>query len=181
MITRLQTDESLADIVGRTITHAPRENGTVRGFYKVYKTKLDGTREFICTGENALTNAGRDWIFAQLYTNGSAGTRGANFLSLSTSSTNTSATDTTWDGEITGSGLARVDLTSAGTVSHAAGTNTASLSNTFTATGAVAGIHKAALHHSSSSTLPVHYFNFATDTSLVSGERITIEWGVTVT
>lgn len=154
----------------------------VKGHVKVVKTHLDGTEELVCEGDNVITINGIDWLIAQAYTNSTSGTRGANFLALSNNQTDTTASDTTFPGEITGQGLARVDLVAAstGSVTHTDNTNTVVLTNVFTATGTVSNIHKAALFYGASETQPIHNFTFASDTSLASGERVTVTWTVTL-
>ncbi len=154
----------------------------IRGHVKVEKTLIDGTKELVCEGHNALTVEGRDWILQQLYTNSTAGTRGTNFLALSTNATDTTTGDTTFAGEITFGGLARVDVIAAstGSITHTNDTPVVVISNEFLASAAHTNIHKAALFYSATATQPIHNFTFTSDTTLANGERLTITWTITI-
>lgn len=79
-----------------------------------------------------LTNAGRDAIHAQMVGT-SAQPAAANYIALTANSATPAAGDTTLAGEITtaGGGLIRAQATYA----HTAGTNTSTLTRTFTANG----------------------------------------------
>src|SRR6476659_3464882 len=86
---------------------------------------------------NLLTNAGKDWMHAQLYTNTTAGTRGAGFIASTESTITPAVGDTTLTGEITTNGLARAD---AGTKTHTAASNSTLIEHTFTATGSFTSV-----------------------------------------
>lgn len=78
-----------------------------------------------------LTNAGRDVVAAQVL--GAGGTATAKYMAVTANSTAPAAGDTALTGEITtaGGGLLRAIATYA----HTNGTNTATLTKTFTANG----------------------------------------------
>jgi hypothetical protein len=125
--------------------------------------------------KNLLTNAGRDFIHAQVYTNTSAGTRGANYVAVTTNSGAPAAGDTTLTSEITTNGLERAV---AGT-SHSAGTNTTTLSITYTASGSFTAVQKAATFNASSSGTMMHENTF-TSTDLVSADQLSLVWTMTL-
>jgi hypothetical protein len=99
--------------------------------------------QYLCKDEeNLYTNSGRDWIAAQLYTNTSAGTRGAGFGGLSENAGGAAASHTSLAGEITTGGLARKDLTDK---THTAGTNVTTLHDSWTASSAFSAVQLAGL------------------------------------
>lgn len=124
---------------------------------------------------NLLTNGGRDFIHAQVYTNTSAGTRGANYVAVTTNSGAPAAGDTTLASEITTNGLERAV---AGT-SHSAGTNTTTLSITYTASGSFTGVQKAGTFNASSAGIMMHENTF-TATDLVSADQLSLVWTMTL-
>lgn len=152
-----------------------------RGHVMVWKTDAAGKKTLLFEGDNDFTAGGIDWLFAQLYTNTTAGTRGANFLALSNDSADTTTTDTTFPGELNTNGISRVDVSTQnpGAITHVLGTNTTVLQYVFTATGAVANIHKAALFESATATRPIHVYTFPSDTTLATTERLTVAWSIT--
>ena len=165
------------------IPHKARAAGSAfrpKGYVQVWKTDRRGKRTLVAAGTNDVTINGIDWIIDQLYVNASRGDRGTNYLALSNNATDTRTSDTSFPGEITGSGLARVDVAAAGGITHTDNTNTVVLSHVFTASSAVANIHKAALFESTSATQPIHNFTFASDTSLAANERLTVSWTITI-
>jgi len=113
------------------------------------EVKRGGTDKWITVDNvhNLITNAGRDWIFAQVLTNTSAGTRGAGFVALSNDTGAADATHTTLAGELSTNGLGRAD---ADTKTHTTGTTTGVIQNTFTATGSQTAIQKTALFNAAS-------------------------------
>jgi len=122
---------------------------------------------------NLLTNNGRDWMHAQVYTNTSAGTRGAGYIATTTNTTGPSATDTTLTGELAASGFTRADAT---TKSHSAGTNSTTIEHTFTSSGTVNSIHKSAIFDAGSSGDMPHIANFSADVSVISGDTLKVTW-----
>ena len=129
------------------------DNMNIHGYVTVIKNVGTDSEEIICKDKhNLLTNSGRDWMHAQVYTNTAVGTRGAGYIGLSANAAAPAATDTTLTGEITTGGLARVD---AGTKTHTGGTNSTTIQHTFTASAVHTAVVKAAypthcpsgLHH----------------------------------
>lgn len=130
--------------------------------------------------EALLTNVGRDALHQQLLTTGSQ-PAAFHYMGISANATAPSATDTTLAGEITtgGGGLVRASATFA----HTTGTNTSTLTNTFTANGsdtlpvtiAQIGIFNA----SSSGTICFHTALSGTATLSVIGDNITVTETVT--
>jgi hypothetical protein len=127
--------------------------------------------------KNLLTNAGKDYLHAQYWTNLVAGGVGVNFIALSESTITPAVTDTVLSGEITVSGLARDDAT---TRSHSAGANTTVLSITFTATGLFTDVKASALFNAASSGTIGHIANFSTGSgTLASGDQLAVTWTMT--
>ena len=170
----------VADVMALRKSLAADDSIHVIGHVKAVKTDIHGVETVVADDYNLLTVNGRDWLIQQLYTNSTAGTRGANYLALSTDADAAAASERTLDNEITGSGLARVDVASSGTITHATGTNTVTISHTFRASAAVANIRKAGLFEASNSVLPRHLFSFASPTSLGVNEQLSVIWTVTI-
>lgn len=131
---------------------------------------------------NLVTDVGEDYIIAQIWTNNAAGGVGINFMGLSTSLLTPAASDTTLSGEITSgtnAGLARVI---ASTRSHTAGSNTATLSNTYTSSGAVGapGVQSSALFNAGTSGTMGHIQNLPTASGAMStSDQISVAWLMT--
>ena len=131
---------------------------------------------------NLVTDVGEDYIIAQIWTNNAAGGVGINFMALSSSLLTPAASDTTLSGEITSgtnAGLARV-LSS--TRTHTAGSNTATISNTFTSSGAVGapGIQSSALLNAITSGTMGHIQNLPTASGAMStSDQISVAWLMT--
>lgn len=127
-----------------------------------------------------LTNGGRDALHAQ-HLGTSAQPAAFNYMALTASATAPAATDTTLTGEITtaGGGLVRAQATYA----HTTGTNTTTLTKTFTANGSdtlpVTLAQIGVLNASSSGTLGYHTALNATATLNVSGDNLTVTETVT--
>jgi hypothetical protein len=126
---------------------------------------------------NTFTNAGRDLAHAQLYTNTSAGTRGAGYMAVSTETTTPVAGDTSLASEITTNGLGRADAT---TKTHTNGTNTSTIEHTYTASGTHTAVHKAALFNASSGVTMVHAANLPSDATLVSSDQLKVTFTLTL-
>lgn len=186
---RRMTDAEVGAMDGNTAwSAAAMERGVsagtsriVSGRVRIWKTDVHGKETLLHEGPNDFTAGGIDWLFAQLYTNTAAGTRGANFLALSNDAADTTTSDTTFPGEINTNGISRVDVATQnpGAITHVLGTNTTVLQYVYTATGAVANIHKAALFESAVATRPIHVYTFPSDTTLAATERLTVAWSVT--
>lgn len=127
-----------------------------------------------------LTNGGRDAIHAQAFGT-SAQPAASNYIAVTANSTAPAAADTTLTGEITtaGGGLLRAQATYA----HTAGTNTSTLTKTFTANGsdslpvtiAKIGVFNAA----SSGTMTFETLLNATATLTTSGDSVAITETIT--
>ena len=153
------------------------DNMNIHGYVTVIKNVGTDTEEVICKDKhNLLTNSGRDWMHAQVYTNTSAGTRGAGYIGLSSNAAAPAASDTTLTGEITTGGLARVD---AGTKTHTGGTNSTTIQHTFTASGTHTAVQKAALFNAASSGYMAHENTF-TAVTLQSSDTLQVTWTVTL-
>lgn len=130
--------------------------------------------------EALLTNAGRDGLHAQHLTTG-AQPAAFNYMGVSANATAPSASNTTLPGEITtaGGGLLRAQATYA----HTTGTNTSTLTRTFTANGSdslpVTLAKIGILNAASVGTLGYETLLSATSTLTVSGDNVTITETVT--
>lgn len=133
-----------------------------------------GTEVYHYEDHNLITNAGKDFISAQIGSS-SPGANGANYIALSSDSTAPAATDTTLTGEISGSGLDRAQ----GTYSHTAGTNTFTVQKVFTASGTVSAIQKTGLFSASSSGTMMAENTFSS-VNLISGDQLTVTWTITI-
>jgi|SRR5215831_10470618 len=149
------------------------------GFCSAVVTYKDGSKK-ICSlmQKNLLTNSGKDWVHAQLYTNTTAGTRGAGFIAHTQSTITPAVGDTTLSGEIAdGAGLARYDAT---TKNHTAASNSTLIEDTKTISGAgYTDVKSSALFNASSAGTMVHEANFSTSTgALASGDTLKTSWTV---
>lgn len=124
---------------------------------------------------NLLTNGGRDALHDQ-HLGTSAQPASFNYMCLSANTTTESASNTTCPGEITtaGGGLLRAQATYA----HTAGTNTSTLTHTFTANGSdslpVTVAKIGVLNASSAGTLGYEKLLSATATLSASGDNLTV-------
>lgn len=127
-----------------------------------------------------LVNAGRDALHAQ-HMSTSAQPASFNYMALSANATAPSSASTTLPGEITtaGGGLLRAQATYA----HTTGTNTTTLTKTFTANGSdslpVVLAKIGVLNAASSGTLGYETLLNATSTLTVSGDNVAITETVT--
>jgi len=129
--------------------------------------------------DNLFTDAGRDFGHAQVYTNTSAGTAGANYIGLTTDTAAANAADTSLASEITTGGLARAQATS---ITHTTGTNVTTLVKTFTASSAFTALHKAGLFNAAGPPVNgtmVHETVFPADVTLQIGDTIQVTWVIT--
>ena len=150
-----------------------RESLTMKGYVMV--SVVRGSKEiYHYEDHNLITDAGKDFISAQIGS-ASASANGANYIALSSDSTAPAASDTSLAGEISGNGLDR----SQGTYSHTAGTNTFTVTEVFSATGAVNNIQKAGLFTAASSGTMLAENTFSS-VNLISGDQLTITWTITI-
>ena len=126
---------------------------------------------------NLFTNAGRDLAHAQMYTNTSAGTRGAGYIAVSADTGAPAAGDTSLTGEIASGGLSRADAT---TKTHSAGTNTSVVEHTFTASAGHTAVHKAALFNASSGVTMAHAAVFSSDVTLATNDQLKVTFTLTL-
>ena len=172
--------------VGASVRHFKGyEDPETKAFYSIpYDPTIthltpvyDDWKEFAKPKHNLLTNAGKDYLHAQYWTNVSAGGVGVNFIGLSESTLTPAVTDTTLGGEITTNGLGRAVST---TLSHSSGANTTTLSKTFTASGSFTDVKASALFNASSSGTMGHIANFSTGSgTLASGDQLAVTWTMT--
>jgi hypothetical protein len=151
------------------------------GYDERYNIRVNGTdavlhppkleREVLAQDKhNLLTNDGRDWMHAQVYTNIAAGTIGANYIAVTVNATAPAAADTTLTGEIATGGLARAQAT---TRTHTVGTNATTLAITFTASAQHTAVQKGGLFNASSAGTMAHENTF-TAASLEINDTLTI-------
>lgn len=148
----------------------------------IKKTKTTGEqpkpKQLALWKHNLLTDAGKDWMHAQVYTNTAAGTRGAGFIASTESSITPAVGNTTLTGEITTNGLARADAT---TKTHTAASNTTTIEHTFTATGAFTSVLASALFNAASAGTMPHIANFGTGSgTLATNDTLKITWTLTL-
>lgn len=140
------------------------------------ETQSYGDWSYLCKDKhNLFVNAGRDFLSAQMFTNTSAGTRGAGFIALTENGTAPAASDTTLTSEISTNGLERADAT---TKSHSAGATTTVIEHTFTAGAAFSTVQKSGLFNAASSGTLVCENTF-TSTALSTNDQIKITWTIT--
>lgn len=126
--------------------------------------------------KNLLTDAGRDFIHNQAYTNTSAGTRGSGFVAVTTDAGAPDAGDTTLASEITTGGLGRAD---ADTKTHTTGTNVTTIEHTYTASATHTAVVKSGLFNAASSGTLTHENTFTTVT-LQSNDTLRVTWTLTL-
>lgn len=150
----------------------------IHGFVTVIKNKGRPDEQIIQIDvHNLLTISGRNFFHAQLYTNTSPGTKGANAIALSEDATNPVAGDTALVGEITTGGLTRVQASS---IVHVGGTNLTTLENVFTATAVFTAVHKSALFNQNTiGGQMTQAREFNADVALQISDTVTVTWSIT--
>ncbi len=123
---------------------------------------------------NLITNAGRDFLHQQGYKDTGLGSVGLCYIALSNDTVGETASSTTLSNEIAANGLTRA----IGTYAHTAGTNTTTISKTFTASGTQSA-QKAALFTASSAGTMNHVLSF-TQRNLISGDTLAITFTITL-
>lgn len=131
-------------------------------------------------GPNQITNSGRDFMHLQAYSSvaagGSApGSSGLNFIGLTNTAVTPAAGDTTLSGEIAVNGLARAQ----GTYAHTNGTNTTTITKTFTCATSSQAAQAAALFSASSSGTMNHELTF-TQRTLQVGDQLVVTFTITL-
>jgi hypothetical protein len=153
------------------------DNMNIHGYVTIIKNAGTDSEQVICKDKhNLLTNSGRDWMHAQVYTNTSAGDRAAGYIGLTSNSGSPAATDTVLTGEISSGGLTRADAT---TKTHSSGTNSTTIQHTFTASATHTAVVKAALFNAASSGTMAHENTF-TSVTLQSSDTLQVTWTVTL-
>jgi|SRR5215510_1085892 len=140
----------------------------------IYADKRKKNKILATFKHQLLTDAGKDWMHQQVYTNTAAGTRGAGFIASTESSITPAVGNTTLTGEISTNGLARADAT---TKTHTAASNSSTVEHTFTASGAFTSVLASALFNASSAGTMPHIANFATGSgTLATNDTLKITW-----
>ena len=154
-----------------------KEHSISIGELTVIKNQGRPDEKILCYKKrNLLTNAGRDKAHAQIYTNTTAGARGAGFIAVTVDVAAPADADTVLTGEITTGGLARAD---ASTKTHPVGTNSTTISHTFTASATHTNVQKAALFDAAAVGTMYHENTF-TATTLISSDTLTVTWTLTL-
>lgn len=123
---------------------------------------------------NVITTVGRDFLHTQGYATSGIGANGLNYIALSNDSLTETSASTTLSNEIATNGLQRAQ----GAVAHTTGTNTTTVSKTFTASGTQSA-QKAALFTASSMGTMNHALAF-TQRNLISGDTLTVTFTITL-
>ena len=135
-------------------------------------TRADGTVEK-WSADNVKTKVGIDKTFKNTYST-SMDANGLNYIACSNDSLTETVDSTTLSNEITLNGLGRAQ----GTYAHTAGTGTATISRTFTASGAQS-VQKCALFDATSSGTMHHALGF-TQRSLQNGDQLAVTFTITL-
>jgi len=156
-----------------------KEEPIIKGWVTVIKNAGRPDEQVLCENKpNLLTNAGRDWMIAQVYTNTSAGTRGSGYIALTANSTSPAASDTNLAAEITSGGLARADAT---TKSHTGGTNSTTIQHTFTASATHTNVQKSGLfNNTKDNSDTMSHENTFTAVTLQSSDTLQVTWTTTL-
>jgi hypothetical protein len=154
-------------LLGTTTTDSVGPHG-----YVVVSVTRDGQEIYHSEDHNLITSAGKDFIAAQV--GGAGGTATAQYIALTNTAITPAAGDTSLSGEISTNGLGRA----LGTYAHTAGTNTFTISKTFTATGSQSAQAAGLFTASSSGTMMAE--NTFTSVSLAANDQLTITWTITL-
>jgi len=141
--------------------------------YVVVSVMRDGAEVYHHEDHNLITSAGKDLIAPQIGST-SPGANGANYIALTNTAVTPASGDTTLSGEIATNGLSRAQ----GTYAHTVGTNTFTITKTFTATGSQSAQAAGLFTASSSGTMMAE--NTFTQVSLANGDQLTITWTITL-
>ena len=154
-----------------------KEDSFINGYVTIIKNVGKPDEQTLCKDKhNLLTTDGRDFFHAQVYTNTSAGTQGANYIALTTDSTGADAADTTLPGEISTGGLGRAIAT---TITHVDDSNTTTLVKTFTSSGTHTAVQMSGTFNASSVGILAHEAVF-TSVTLVSSDTLQVTWTLTL-
>ena len=154
-----------------------KEDSLINGYVTVIKNVGKSDEQVVCKDKhNLVTTAGRAFFHAQVYTNTSAGTRGANFIALTTDSSGADAGDTTLPSEITTGGLARAV---ADTITHNNDSYVTTLVKTFTASATHTAVQMSGTFNAASGATLAHEATF-TAVTLVSSDTLQVTWTLTL-
>lgn len=123
---------------------------------------------------NVITNAGRDYLHTQGYNTSGGAANGFCFIGLSNDTLTENAASTTLSNEIVANGLERA----VGVFAHTSGTNTSTITKTFTATGTQSA-QKAALFTAVSAGTMNHVLAF-TQRNLVATDTLQVTFTITL-
>jgi len=159
-----------------------KEDSWINGYVTVIKNVGKPDEQILCKDKhNLLTTDGRDFFHAQVYTNTSAGTVGANFIALTSDSTGAAAGDTTLPAEIgvgavAANGLGRAIAT---TITHVDDSNTTTLVKTFTSSGTHTAVQMSGTFNAATTGILAHEAVF-TSVTLVSSDTLQVTWTLTL-
>ncbi len=143
------------------------------GYVVLSARHADGSEFYHEESHNLITDAGKDFISAQIGST-TPGSNGANYIALTNTAITPAAGDTTLSGEINANGLARAQ----GTYAHTNGQSTFTVTKTFTATASQSAQAAGLFTASSSGTMMAE--NTFTAVSLSNGDQLTITWTITL-
>ncbi|MGI0019187.1 MAG: hypothetical protein ACREAY_01810 [Nitrososphaera sp.] len=152
--------------------------------YVVVTVTRDGNEVYRHEDHNLITNAGKDFISAQIGSTTPAG-NGANFIALTTTAVTPAAGDTALAGEITSGGLSRG---TAGTYAHTNGQSTFTVTKQFSATATHTNVQSAGLFTAAVTGTPgaggddgtMMAENTFSSVTLQNGDQLTITWTITL-
>ena len=123
---------------------------------------------------NVVTDSGRDFLHAQGYSTG-PGANGLNYIGLSNDALTETTASTTLSNEIAANGLTRA----AGAYAHTNGTNTSTVTKTFTCATANQSAQKAALFVGAGAVTMNHALAF-TQRNLIVGDTLQVQFTITL-
>lgn len=126
------------------------------------------------TVKNVITTVGRDFLHTQGYKETGLGSVGLCYIGLSNDTVSETSASTTLSNEIAANGLTRA----IGTFAHTTGTNTSTITKTFTASGSQSA-QKAALFTASSGGTMNHVLAF-TQRALVTNDTLAVTFTITL-
>ena len=154
-----------------------KEDSLINGYVTIIKNVGKSDEQTLCKDKhNLLTTDGRDFFHAQVYTNTSAGTQGANYIALTTDSSGADADDTTLPSEIATGGLERAIATG---ITHTDDTNVTTLVKTFTASATHTAVQMSGTFNAASGVTLAHEAVF-TSVTLVSSDTLQVTWTLTL-
>lgn len=126
---------------------------------------------------NVVPNNGRDRLHLQGYGTTGLSTNGFNYVALSADALTETTASTALSTELSGNGLTRAQ----GAYAHTAGTNTTTISKTFTMSGAgPQTVQKAALFDLNAAGTMNHVLAFSASRSLVLNDQLAITFTITL-